>query len=260
MNIVRFNFDSIDSTNLEAHRLWRRAEIQEQARQARKGGKRLAWAFVAKEQVAGRGRIGRSWISPPGGLWATVLWPLGRDGVQVQAVPLVAGLAVVDAMERGAVPPCRIKWPNDVLVNGRKVCGILCELETGSEISAVIIGIGINANFPANDLLQSVSYPVTSLRDETGKETDLERLLADLLEELGGKLLKFETEGIAPFLPFINARLAWANCMVTLSGSEAGDLSGVLRGVDGQGRLLIDCAGLVVPVLTGEVRKMTPQD
>ncbi len=258
MNIVRFNYDSIDSTNLEAHRFWRRSEIREQARQARREGKRLAWAFVAKEQAAGRGRIGRSWKSPPGGLWTTILWPLGTDAVQAQTIPLVVGLSVVDALERGTNPPCRIKWPNDVLVNGRKVCGILCELETGSEISAVIIGIGINANFRANDLLQPVSYPVTSLQDETGKGTDLERLLADVLEELCGKLFRFETDGIAPFLPFINARLAWANSPVTISGSEAGDLTGVLRGIDGQGRLLIDCAGLVVPVLTGEVRKTMP--
>jgi BirA family biotin operon repressor/biotin-[acetyl-CoA-carboxylase] ligase len=260
MNIVRFNFDSIDSTNLEARRFWHHSDIREQARKARGEGNRLAWVFVAKAQEAGRGRIGRAWKSPLGGLWTTILWPLGTDAVQAQSIPLLTGLAVVDAMERGSIPPCRIKWPNDVLISGRKVCGILCELEAGNDISAVIIGIGINANFRANDLLPPVSYPVTSLWDETGTKTDLERLLAALLEELCGKLLKFETEGIAPFLPLVNARLAWANSTVTVSRSEAGDLTGILRGVDGQGRLLVECGGLRVPVLTGDVRKMVPED
>ncbi len=260
MNVIRFNYDSIDSTNLEARRFWGRRDIREQARQARKEGKRLAWVFVAKEQVAGRGRLGRSWKSPVGGLWVTILWPLGTDSVQAQTIPLVAGLAAAEAIERSEVPPCRIKWPNDVLVKGRKVCGILCELETGTEISAVMIGIGVNANFRTDDLLHSVSYPVTSLLDETGERTDLERLLADVLEELCGKLLRFEADGIAPFLPSINARLAWANSRVAISGSEAGEVTGLLRGIDTQGRLLVDCAGFVLPLLTGDVRIMTPED
>jgi len=260
MNILRFNYDSIDSTNLEAQRFWRRPEIREQALQARREGKRLAWVFVAKEQVAGRGRLGRSWKSPSGGLWFTVLWPLGTGPVEAQTIPLVVGLAVAEAIERAKGPACRIKWPNDVLVNGRKVCGILCELEAGAEISAVMIGIGVNANFPARDLLPPGSYPITSLLDETGEEADLEQLLADVLEEVCGKLLKFETDGIESVLPFVNARLAWANGAVTVSGSEAGDLTGILRGIDGQGRLLVDCAGLVVPVLTGDVRKSANAD
>jgi len=260
MNILRFNYDSIDSTNLEAHRFWSRPDIRAQASEAQREGKRQAWVFVAKEQAAGRGRLGRSWKSPAGGLWVTVLWPLGTGAVHAQTIPLVAGLSVAQAIERSRVLPCRIKWPNDVLMNGRKVCGILCELETGTEISAVMIGIGINANFRAHDLLQPVAYPVTSLLDETGDQTNLDRLLADVLEELCGKLLRFENEGIEPFLPSLNARLAWANSTVVVSGSEAGDQTGVLRGIDGQGRLLIDCAGLVLPILTGEVRKMTAED
>jgi len=260
MNLIRFNYDSIDSTNLEAQRFWRRTDIREQARQARGEGKRLAWVFVAKEQVAGRGRLGRSWRSPAGGLWFTILWPLETDAVQAQTMPLVAGLAVAEAIERGKVPACRIKWPNDLLVKGRKVCGILCELEAGPELSAVIIGIGINANFGVDNLLPSVVYPATSLLDETGEETDLERLLAAVLEELCGRLLRFETDGIAPFLPFINARLAWTGSTVTLSGSEAGEVIGILRGVDAQGRVLIDCGGFVTALLTGDLRKIVTED
>jgi len=260
MNIHRFNYDSIDSTNLEAQRFWSRPEIRAQARDAHREGKRQAWVFVAREQAAGRGRLGRSWKSPAGGLWVTVLWPLTADAVRAQTIPLVAGLAVARAIERIRVLPCRIKWPNDILINGRKVCGILCELATGLEISAVMIGIGINANIHSQDVMQSVSYPVTSLLDETGEETDLDRLLADVLEELCGKLLKFEIEGIDPFLPLINAQLAFANSRVLVSGSEAGDVAGVVRGIDGQGRLLIDCSGLIVPVLTGDVRKIAAGD
>ncbi|MFB3901974.1 MAG: biotin--[acetyl-CoA-carboxylase] ligase [Acidobacteriota bacterium] len=260
MNIIRFNYDSIDSTNLEAHRFWRRADTRAQARRARREGNRVTWVFVAREQAAGRGRLGRSWKSPAGGLWVTILWPLETDPAQAQTIPLVAGLAVVEALQRGTVSSCRIKWPNDVLLNGRKVSGILCELEAGTDLPAVIIGIGINANFPARDLSPAVSYPVTSLLDETGAQTDLERLVAAVLEELCAKLLKFETEGITPFLPFINAALAWVNSMVTVSGSEAGEVTGLLRGIDAQGRLLVDCQGLVVPLLTGEVRKMVTED
>lgn len=185
------------------------------------------------------------------------MWPLATSPVQAQTIPLVAGLAIAEAIEKANGRPCRIKWPNDVLMKGRKVCGILCELEAGTEVSAAIIGVGINANFSAAGSLPQVSYPVTTLLDETGLETDLERLLQDVLEELSRTLLQLEADGIAPFLPLINARLAWANSTVAISGSEAGNLTGVLRGIDGRGRLLVDCAGMVVPVLTGDVRKMT---
>ncbi|RPI27214.1 MAG: biotin--[acetyl-CoA-carboxylase] ligase [Acidobacteria bacterium] len=259
MKITRFDYDSIDSTNAEARRFWGRPETRRPGREAQ-GEERRAWVFVAKEQTAGRGRLGRSWASPPGGLWFTVLWPLAASVASAQAAPLVVGLAVLRAIENHCSGPCRIKWPNDILIRARKICGILCELESQSDTPALVIGIGINANFHSSDLPVGVSYPGTTLLDETGIQTDLHRLLRETLDGLSQTLLGFEREGLTPFLGLINARLAWVGARVTVCGSEAGEVTGLLRGVDERGRLVIDRDGRLLALLTGEVRKSVLED
>jgi len=210
--------------------------------------------FIAEEQSSGRGRLGRSWISPKGGLWLTLLWPVTAGPMELQTVPLVIGLAVLESIEKETPVQSMIKWPNDVLTNGRKVCGILCELESHKEVSALIIGIGVNANIRVSDLCLDAKDPVTTLLDETGVETNLVRLESDLLERLPQKLLTFEAEGLSPFLPLINTRLAWVNRTVSVSGSEAGEVRGVLRGVDERGRLVIERAGNLLYLLSGQLR------
>jgi BirA family biotin operon repressor/biotin-[acetyl-CoA-carboxylase] ligase len=136
---------------------------------------------VAEEQTAGRGRLGRRWLAPAR---TSVLVSVNlRPEIPTRRLPelsLVAGAAVADAIaaEHGIRP--EVKFPNDVLIAGRKVAGILAEARD----DRVVLGIGINANIAADDLPANVGTPPTSLLVETGRSVDRVRLLATLLERL----------------------------------------------------------------------------
>ncbi|NBB83423.1 MAG: biotin--[acetyl-CoA-carboxylase] ligase [Alphaproteobacteria bacterium] len=143
----------IDSTNAQALRVWR----------APGGWGTRPLAITADEQTAGVGRGGRTWRSPRGGLWLTVAWPVGRRPGHYQALPLAVGLAVAQAVEAVAGLAATIKWPNDLLIGDRKVCGILCRYEA-AEPPVVLAGIGLNANVAAASLGGDLPQPATSLR------------------------------------------------------------------------------------------------
>jgi BirA family biotin operon repressor/biotin-[acetyl-CoA-carboxylase] ligase len=136
---------------------------------------------VAEEQTAGRGRLGRPWHAPPG---TSVLVSINlRPAVEVPRLPelsVVAGLAASSAIaaETGLYP--EVRFPNDLLLGGRKVAGILAEARD----ERVVLGIGINANLTEEELPLDVDTPATSLLVETGARIDRARLLATLLEQL----------------------------------------------------------------------------
>jgi BirA family transcriptional regulator, biotin operon repressor / biotin---[acetyl-CoA-carboxylase] ligase len=126
----------------------RTGTTQDLAAQAARAGARAGWCAVAEEQTAGRGRLGRRWEAPPGSalLTSIVLRVTGPVGW----VPLAAGLAVVDALAEAAHLEARLKWPNDVQAGGGKLAGILAELEQrGSDVPAVVLGIGLNVSVDA---------------------------------------------------------------------------------------------------------------
>ena len=136
----------------------------------------------AEEQTAGRGRFGRRWVSPAGkNLYLTII--LRPDAGRLRALSMVVPLAVCRAVE--AVTPLRpvIKWPNDVLVGGRKLAGVLIEGESsGAELLYALAGIGLNVNDPIDD--PEIAGIATSLSRESGEETPRETVLAALLNEL----------------------------------------------------------------------------
>src|SRR5919112_5436702 len=163
-------FDSLPSTNTEA------------ARQAALGAPE-GLCVVAREQTAGRGRRERSWVSPKdAGLYVSVvlrptlearLWPL---------ITLAAALAVRDALEEACGLEADIKWPNDLLAGGRKLCGILAETAEGARGRAVVLGIGVNlrrGSFP-----KELNDTATSVEEQTGRAPDAESLLASLTRAL----------------------------------------------------------------------------
>jgi BirA family transcriptional regulator, biotin operon repressor / biotin---[acetyl-CoA-carboxylase] ligase len=136
---------------------------------------------VAEEQTEGSGRLGRSWISPPGVsiLCSLVLTP-PVDPRRLPELTLVAGEACAEAIERVTGLQPQIKLPNDVLVEGRKTAGILAEARDGR----VILGIGINVNVEPRQLPSGLEPPATSLLAELGRPTDRVELLVTLLESL----------------------------------------------------------------------------
>jgi BirA family transcriptional regulator, biotin operon repressor / biotin---[acetyl-CoA-carboxylase] ligase len=256
VKLSTIRFASIDSTNLEARRHWQREEVRKEALTSCEQGKRWARVFVADQQTAGRGRPGKSWTSPPGGLWFSCLWPTVVPAFRSQGAPLLAGLAVAQVIEREVGLSCQIKWPNDLLVRNDKLAGILCELDTQARLATLIIGIGVNSNFSAGLIARQLGYPVTTLLDELGHEVDNQALLAEIVGTLVEGLVAYELSGFGPLVPAINDRLAWLGSPVTLSGSEAaGPVKGTLLGIDEWGRVAIDVNGAMQKFMTGELRR-----
>ena len=163
-------FREIDSTNEEAKR---------RAQQGAPHGS----VFVAERQLGGKGRLGRVWVSPPKtGLWFTILLRPEEAPSQVAGITLLTGLAVCRAIHGATGCGAMIKWPNDIVIGGRKVCGILTEMS--AEIDRVhyaVVGIGINVN--NEDFPPELSVKATSLRMETGKPVSRVHLLQRILEE-----------------------------------------------------------------------------
>ncbi|MFA6469621.1 MAG: biotin--[acetyl-CoA-carboxylase] ligase [Bacteroidota bacterium] len=164
-------FDSIDSTNSFAKTL-------------SKNDAPHGTVIIAEEQTAGRGRLQRNWQSPKGAnlLFSIVLYPdFGME--KISLLPFAGSLAVADAIDSVTGLSATCKWPNDVLINNKKVCGMLAESSTtATEIKKIILGIGINVNqkeFPAE-----LSAKATSLKIESGKDLDRIFLVQKVLEEL----------------------------------------------------------------------------
>jgi biotin-[acetyl-CoA-carboxylase] ligase BirA-like protein len=139
---------------------------------------------VAETQTCGRGRLGRQWVSPSGGLWfSVILRPVLRAGDAAKLV-FVASLAVAKVLKENYGLNSQTKWPNDVMLNGRKVCGVLAEMNTtGNAIDFVVVGVGINVNFDVDKTLpEELREVTTSLRAEVGKVVSLSGLFKLLLE------------------------------------------------------------------------------
>jgi len=162
-----------DSTNLWAKRL------------ARSGAQEGA-ITVAGTQSSGRGRLDRRWYSPKGGLWFSVVLRPKIHASQVSQLTLMTALSVIQTLRDLYGIEAEAKWPNDVLVNGRKICGILGEANSeGNIVSFVIMGIGLNANFDVDKALpKSIAASATSLGTEMGHMIELEQLLTTLLKRL----------------------------------------------------------------------------
>jgi BirA family biotin operon repressor/biotin-[acetyl-CoA-carboxylase] ligase len=164
-------FDSLDSTNLEAMRL-------------AKEGAAEGLCIVAREQTKGRGRLDRSWQSPKdAGLYLSVVL---RPQLEMNAWPLItlmAALAVSDALKKACNLQADIKWPNDLCIDERKLCGILAETVDTPQGPAVALGIGINLK--TDSLPATVSNLATSVEAATGKPSDREQILAELLTAIG---------------------------------------------------------------------------
>lgn len=213
---------------------------------------------VAEGQTAGRGRAGKPWFSPPGvNLYASVLFRPAISPRAAQVFSFIASLALTDAI-RGLGLWAGIKWPNDILVNRKKVAGMLAELATlGDRVEYVILGVGVNLNVEREALLGALGEAgrwATSLREALGRPIDRNAFAAEYLNALDRWLAVFEEQGEAALLR------AWADRDI-LTGrrvevrEEGGSLDGRVVGVDPEGHLQVaDSLGGVHRVVAGEVR------
>ncbi len=142
---------------------------------------------MAIKQIMGKGRIGRTWISPEGGLWMSIIFRPDFDVDNIIFIQFIGALAVVNALKEITKIDCKLKWPNDVLINEKKVCGILVDVNLENEIKNIVMGIGLNANIDSssiNNLLIGSSTKATTLRQEVGTDIDLVYLIKSILEKI----------------------------------------------------------------------------
>ena len=236
------HFFKVDSTNEVAMRLGHEGEPH-------------GALIIAEEQTGGRGRAGRSWHSEKSsGIYATVLL---RPAIPPQDAPLMtlmAGLAARDAVEEYCGVSADIRWPNDLLANGKKFCGILTEMHAEPDrVRFVIIGIGLNVNhtrFP-----EAIASIATSLRNETGKPLSRLELLLKLLRQLDRYYNLFLSQGAAPLVGRFEQVSSFARGKrVRIAGANE-TFTGVTAGLAANGMLRVtrDDAGNTEPVISGDV-------
>ena len=199
---------------------------------------------VAEEQTAGRGRMGRSWEAPAGSsiLVSTLLRPPRER--RAAELSLVAGVSVAVVVERATGLAAQIKWPNDVMLDRRKVAGVLAELKD----AAVVLGIGLNVNQRPAELPEAAKAPPGSLRSVTGREYDRVPLLADLLRELETRYDAWRDDGLESLYEDLGARDFLRGRRVTVDGVE-----GTAQMIARDGRLEVATASGPLLVESGEV-------
>lgn len=139
---------------------------------------------VSDEQASGRGRLGRRWISPPGGIWITIL--LRGSGIlrAANCLALIGALAIARALESDLAISARVRWPNDVVVEGHKLAGVLVEAKSkGNQIEYALLGMGINANFHISAIAE-LSETSTTLLDLVGSPVDREAIICSILWQI----------------------------------------------------------------------------
>jgi BirA family biotin operon repressor/biotin-[acetyl-CoA-carboxylase] ligase len=210
---------------------------------------------IAETQTRGRGRLGREWISPTGGLWfSLILRPKLRPAESIK-LTFVAGLAVAKVLREMFGLKAETKWPNDVLVNGRKICGILTEMNTtGETVNLVVVGIGINANFDVEKAFpDSLKKVATSIKNELGRKVQLHMLFRVLLEHLENLYELLTKEGFSPVLREWKDYADFLGRQVIII-SLTEKIHGLALDVDNDGALIIRLAdGSVRRVFVGDV-------
>ncbi len=192
-----------------------------------RSGEGAGLVVVAEEQTAGRGRLERRWVSPPrAGLTLSVLLRPGLSAARLPWVPLWGGLAVARALREHTGVDAVLKWPNDVLVGGRKVCGLLAEAPGGG---AVVLGIGLNVSTRTDELAVPTA---TSLLLEGASTLDRDTVLRALLRTLTEVLAEASPDGYRALCSTVGARVR-----VELPGGDA--VEGLAEGVDDDGRLVV---------------------
>lgn len=238
-------FGEVDSTN---------ARLSSLAR----GGARTGTVLLAESQTAGRGRHGQAWFSPSGvNLYASVLLRPDIRTRELGAFSLVASLALADAIkEFGAEPG--IKWPNDVLIEGRKVGAALLECGLcGDAVDYVVLGVGVNLNVPLETLHAALGrggHFATSLAEVTGREIDRNAFAAAYLNHLDRWAYVWETQGAPGILAAWRRREILGGRRVEVRGAD-GTYVGRVLGVDDTGTLRVqDTLGRRHAVTGEEVR------
>ena len=233
--------DSVDSTNSYAKRLGEKDFID-------------GTVIIAEEQISGRGRLGRNWASPKGkGIWMTILLKPDIKPEQASQVTLIAAVAVMKGIKGGCDTDIMIKWPNDLVHNGRKLCGILTEL--GAEIDRInylCVGIGINANSDEKDF--GDLNTATSIKIASGLQADRKKIIAEVLKSFENYYSLFLKNGNISFM-LDEYKKASANVGKEVRViTKDGEFKAVAEDISSNGHLLVRRdGGRIEEITSGEV-------
>ena len=233
--------DEVDSTNTAA-------------KKAAENGAVHGTLVVSERQTGGKGRRGRAWDSPrETGIFMTLILRPNMAPVHASMLTLVAALAVADGIRECTGAESLIKWPNDIVMSGKKICGILTEMSADPDcINYVAVGIGINVNM--EEFPEEIRGVAASIFTETGKKTKRSLLISSVMAAFERYYEVFmKTTDMSGLLEDYNGKLA--NCGRTVRVLDpAGEYSGTAIGIDREGELLVEMEDTTVRrVLSGEV-------
>ena len=217
-------------------------------------GSKEGVVVIAEKQTKGKGRLGRKWVSPKGaGLWFSLILRPKLNPYHSSKITFIAGLAVLDAVSKLGVN-ASLKWPNDVLVGKKKLCGILTELKAESDIiSHLVIGIGLNVNFEKADFPVELKTIATSMYIETGNKSARIKILQDILLNIENYYEQFKEDGFEPILR------KWKQYSATIGNrvkikTDLGVTEGFAQDIDDDCALIVRLdSGKIERVVTGDV-------
>ena len=235
-------FAEISSTNTYARRL---------AEQGAKDGELI----IADSQTDGRGRLGRHWVSPPNmNLYLSFILRPKLPPARAPQITLMAAVALADTLRSFLPVPPAIKWPNDITVDGKKLAGILTEMNCGDDaVDFVILGIGVNVNYPSDLMPDEIRQRATSVLAERQSTISREDLLWRLIRDLDRCYGELEENGFAALASRWEAYFGWRGQRVRIEILDQ-VLFGTARGIDHDGALLLeDDRGRLHRVIAGDV-------
>lgn len=260
-------------SSLATESLGRRIELRDQIGSTNREAVSLAQADVehgtvvlADSQSEGRGRLSRLWFSPPGvNLYCSIVIrkAISADRLPewLSWLPLTAALAAAEAIETVAATSVGVKWPNDLLIAERKVGGILCESGTAARSGPFqVIGIGLNVNGERNDFPQELRETATTIRHETGRFVDRNRLLAQLLHELEACLDEHAHRGSERIALAYRRRCITIGKTVKAMMANGEEFIGLAKSINHDGSLTVVSRPIAQDGRPSEIRQLRAAD
>ncbi|GBL06130.1 bifunctional biotin--[acetyl-CoA-carboxylase] ligase/biotin operon repressor BirA [Glaciecola sp. KUL10] len=207
---------------------------------------------IAEAQTKGRGRRGRTWVSPYGAnIYLSMNWKFSGGYQSIAGLSLLIGLSINRTLNDIGINSAKLKWPNDVYINSKKLAGILVEVEgqVGGDTHA-IIGLGLNVSMPTDT--KGIDQPFIDLQSLSSTHFDRNEIVAYLLNHLNEMLVEFERCGLTPFLDEYKASDLFCDKPVRLI-SGTNEVLGISRGINETGALLVEIDGVISAHYGGEI-------
>lgn len=236
-----FCYRSVKSTNDRAAEIAERGAVE-------------GTIITAEEQTKGRGRLGRQWHSPPGaGIYVSIVFKPRLRPDNAPGISVATAVALADTLDVYLPNEVHIKWPNDVLIRGRKIAGILTELSAeGSRINHVIVGVGVNVNQRAGEFPEAIKPIATSLRREVKRKVNRVELLQQFLKNLEKQYERYQVHRLQKTRSKLRRYSSLIGHEITIRAGKS-ETVGVAKDIDADGCLILETPQGEVSVIAGEV-------